>query len=242
MQIYPAIDVYRGQCVRLLQGDFDEVTTYSDDPILMAETFAQAGSPWIHVVDLSGAQNPHQRQFELIKNIIQHTALNIQTGGGIRSEAEIEQLFACGAKRIVLGSTSVEQPELVKAWLKKFGPEKLTLAFDVMIDAQGEARLTSVGWQKQHKVTLFEILESYQDAGMQHVMCTDIARDGMETGPNFDLYASILDRFPALSLQASGGIRAIADLQTLKKLNVAGAIIGRALYEQRFSLAEILQC
>lgn len=242
MIIYPALDLRQGKCVRLYQGDFQQATIYHADPFAMAKAFVTAGTKWLHIVDLDGAKDPQQNQTPLIIELIKASDVSVQTGGGIRSAAQIEKLLNQGAARIIIGSLAVRNPTAVMHWLKTFGAEHIVLALDIIFDAKKEPRVAMNAWQTVSDSSLFTLIEQYATAGLKHVLCTNIARDGTLAGPDYELYQTLLTRFPFLHLQASGGIHALADLQLLRQNQAAGAIIGRALYENKFTLAEALAC
>lgn len=242
MVIYPAIDCRNNRCVRLYQGDYQQETVYGDSPLEMVNAFVSEGASCLHVVDLDGAQDPTNHQAAMIGDLIKSTSLCVQVGGGIRTFEQIEAYLEHGATRVIIGSLAVTAPELVQDWLQKLGGERLVLAFDVMLNEQAQPRVATHAWQKISPYTLNELIAAYEVCGLQHVLCTDISKDGTLKGPNTELYASLLKAFPTLSLQASGGIGALADVERLKKVGVSGAIIGRALYEKRFSLREALLC
>lgn len=238
MKIIPAIDLYEGRCVRLSQGKFDAMTQYSDQPLTVAQSFAQSGCQWLHLVDLCGAKDPQQRQLKLIEQIVSQCQLQVQVGGGIRTQTEIDDLFAHGATRIVLGTTAITQTENVKQWLLHYGPERIVVALDVNIQDDGIPYVASHGWQQMHSHSLFSVIDQYPL--LQHLLCTDIKRDGELCGPNFSLYEQILAHYPKLALQASGGISHLQHIQKLKQIGVAGSVLGRALYENQLSLSEVM--
>jgi phosphoribosylformimino-5-aminoimidazole carboxamide ribotide isomerase len=240
MIIYPAIDLRGGRVVRLTEGKFDQEKSYGDDPLAVARGFRAAGAAWLHVVDLDGAKDPARRQIALVERLARESGLRMQTGGGIRDEAQIAALLAAGAERVIVGSLAVKDPALVKGWLKKFGPDRLILSPDVRLDATGTPRIAAAGWQESTGVALDDFLRDFLAAGLVHVLCTDISRDGKLTGPNTALYVELLRKFPALQLQASGGVSSLADLRALKAAGAPGAIVGRALYEGKFTLPEAL--
>jgi phosphoribosylformimino-5-aminoimidazole carboxamide ribotide isomerase len=242
MIIYPAIDLRGGRVVRLTEGRFDQEKSYGDDPLVVAKDFAASGATWLHVVDLDGAKDPAKRQTVLVEKLARGSGLRVQTGGGIRDESQIAALLAAGARRVIVGSVAVKQPALVRNWLKKFGAEKIILSPDVRLDAGGMPRVAAAGWQESTGVTLDDFLNGFLDAGLAHILCTDISRDGKLTGPNSALYAQLVKKFPALQIQASGGVSSLDDLRALQVTGVAGAIVGRALYEKKFTLKEALAC
>jgi phosphoribosylformimino-5-aminoimidazole carboxamide ribotide isomerase len=237
MEIFPAIDLQNGQCVRLAQGNFEAVTIYEDDPLLVARRFMEAGVSWVHVVDLDGAREGQVRQSAIIKNMAQKVPLSIQAGGGIRDERDIEALLDAGVKRIVIGSLAVKETTLVKSWLQKYGSDRIVLAFDVRLDEANEPEIVINGWKSGSLQSLWGILKIYEDSGLKTVVCTDVGRDGMMTGSNLELYKALRERRPDLDVLASGGVKGIADLLTLNGLGLTGAITGKAIYEGRLDLA-----
>jgi phosphoribosylformimino-5-aminoimidazole carboxamide ribotide isomerase len=242
MIIYPAIDLRGGRVVRLTEGRFDQEKSYGDDPLAVAKDFAAAGATWLHVVDLDGAKDPTKRQTALVETLARSSGLHVQTGGGIRDESQIAALLAAGARRVIVGSVAVKQPTLIRDWLKKFGAEQIILSPDVRLDTDGTPRIAAAGWQESTGVALDDFLHGFLGAGLVHILCTDISRDGRLTGPNSALYAQLAKKFPALQIQASGGVSSLDDLRALQTTGAAGAIVGRALYEKKFTLKEALAC
>ncbi len=242
MIIYPAIDLRGGRVVRLTEGRFDQEKTYGDDPLAVAREFAAAGATWLHVVDLDGAKDPTKRQTALVQKLSGESGLRVQTGGGIREDAQIAALLAAGARRVIVGSLAAKQPALVRGWLKQFGAERIILAPDVRLDQDGTPRIAAAGWQETTGVALDDFLAGYLPAGLVHILCTDISRDGRLTGPNTALYAQLAKQFPSLQIQASGGVSSLDDLRGLQATGSAGVIVGRALYEKKFTLEEALAC
>ena len=238
MIIYPAIDVLDGKVVRLAKGEFDAVTEYGDDPLAVAESFRAAGADWLHLVDLSGARDGARRQGDVV-GAIAATGLNIQTGGGVRSARDVADILQAGAARVVVGSLAVDDPQTVRAWLRDFGAEAITAAFDVRVE-DAIAYPVSAGWTARSMRTLAELLEDYRQGGLKHALVTDIARDGMLEGSNLSLYSDLAKARPDLAWQASGGVARLSDLAALKVAGVHGAIVGKALYEGRFSLEDAL--
>ncbi|HEY8995000.1 MAG TPA: 1-(5-phosphoribosyl)-5-[(5-phosphoribosylamino)methylideneamino]imidazole-4-carboxamide isomerase [Lacunisphaera sp.] len=242
MIIYPAIDLRGGRVVRLTEGKFDQEKSYGDDPLAVARGFKAAGATWLHVVDLDGAKDPAKRQTPLVEKLARESGLRVQTGGGIRDDAQVATLLAAGVQRVIVGSLAVRQPDLVHGWLKTFGPEKIILSPDVRLDAAGVPRIAAAGWQETTGVALDDFLTGYLSVGLVHILCTDISRDGKLTGPNSALYAQLVKKFPSLQIQASGGVSSLDDLRVLKTTGSAGAIVGRALYEKKFTLQQALAC
>lgn len=242
MIIYPAIDLRGGRVVRLTEGKFDQEKSYGDDPLAIAKGFRVAGATWLHVVDLDGAKDPAKRQTPLVEKLVRESGLRVQTGGGIRTASQVAALLNAGVQRVIVGSLAVREPDLVRGWLKSFGPEKIVLSPDVRLDGAGVPRVAAGGWQETTGVALEDVLAGYLPAGLVHILCTDINRDGRLTGPNTALYAALVKKFPSLQIQASGGVASLDDLRALRATGTAGAIVGRALYERKFTLREALTC
>ena len=240
MDLFPAIDLQNGQCVRLVQGDFNAATIYEADPLKQARKFAEAGAKWLHVVDLDGAKEGDVLQLNIIAAIARQKNLKVQAGGGIRDAATISQLFDAGAARVVVGSRAVKDPPQVQRWMRQFGPERIVLAFDVRLNELDEPEVLTHGWQSCSQVLMWDLLNLYVDSGLKTILCTDVGRDGMLTGTNHALYRTLRERWPDLAILASGGVKDQADLATLKSIGVAGAIVGKALYEGRIDLAAAL--
>ena len=240
-QLYPAIDVRDGRVVRLRQGDYAQETRYDETPIVLARRYAQAGAQWLHLVDLDAARAGGYTLAPLLREIASSTTLKVQTGGGVRSEDDVACLLDAGAERVVVGSLAVREPDTVLAWLRRYGAERITLALDARQDAEGVWRLPVAGWTQDSGATLDSLLRRFADAGARHLLCTDIDRDGMLAGPNLDLYARVSAKAPELQLQASGGVRDIDDILAARAAGCAGAVLGKALIEQRFDLADALR-
>ena len=241
MIVYPAIDLRQGRCVRLHQGQFDRETVYGDDPIEVARGFAAAGAGWLHVVDLDGAKDGASAQFELVWRLTK-AGPSIQTGGGIRSADIVAAHFQHGVGRVVIGSLALSKPDLVKDWIRQHGADRIVLALDVRPVEGGGYAIATHGWQQQTASDLFAVLDDFSAAGLGHLLCTDISRDGALEGPNLALYRRLKVQFPGVAVQASGGIARLGDLQDLRDLGVDAAVVGKALYERRFTLAEALAC
>ncbi|MEI8298887.1 MAG: 1-(5-phosphoribosyl)-5-[(5-phosphoribosylamino)methylideneamino]imidazole-4-carboxamide isomerase [Pseudomonadota bacterium] len=239
MQLIPAIDLKDGRCVRLYQGDFAAETRYDVTPEGLYERFADLGASWLHVVDLDGARDGAQAHLPLIAELAGRGRLKMQVGGGLRSREAIERTLAAGASRVVIGSLAVTDPDLVAGWLRKLGPDAIVLALDVRLDADGMPRLATHGWLEQSTLVLWDVVARYIDAGLQHVLCTDVGCDGALSGPNFDLYVEAVRRCPAVQWQASGGVRDARDLWALAGGGVAAAVSGRALLENRMTAEEL---
>jgi phosphoribosylformimino-5-aminoimidazole carboxamide ribotide isomerase len=239
MRIIPAIDLKDGKCVRLLKGDFAKTTEYSNDPASIGRRFSALAVQDLHIVDLDGARTGSQNNESIVKEIAAHSGLDVQLGGGIRERDSIVNWLAAGVRRCVVGSIAIDEPEVVKEWMSEFDVDAIVLALDIKLNASGVPMLTTHGWTKDADITLWDCIEDYRGVGARHVLCTDVARDGAMTGPNVELYTEILRRYPDLQLQASGGVRNVADLRTLETLNIPAAITGRALLDGEISDSEV---
>ncbi|MGF1699047.1 1-(5-phosphoribosyl)-5-[(5-phosphoribosylamino)methylideneamino]imidazole-4-carboxamide isomerase [Photobacterium makurazakiensis] len=240
--IIPALDLIEGQVVRLFQGDYGKVTEYKVDPAEQFNLYHQAGANWLHLVDLTGAKDTSARQLNLIQQLLASTPANIQIGGGVRTEQDVADLLNAGAQRVVIGSTAVKQPELVKGWMEKYGPEHIVLALDVNIDANGNRKVAVSGWQEDSGVTIEALLDDFLKVGLKHVLCTDISRDGTLEGSNVELYIDLCQQYPQVQFQSSGGIGSLDDIAALKGSGVAGVIVGRALLDGKFTAEQAFTC
>jgi phosphoribosylformimino-5-aminoimidazole carboxamide ribotide isomerase len=239
MRLIPAIDLRAGHCVRLLHGDFEAETVYPTDPYSLLTKYREAGADWLHVVDLDGARDGSLGNRAIIVDLAAAKALNLQVGGGLRNTAALAQMLDAGVGRAVVGSAAIAQVEQVQEWLAHFGPERLTLAFDVSIDDSGVPRVMTHGWQQQSEHSLWNALDNYAASQLKHVLCTDVGRDGALTGPNVELYREAVLRYPQIEWQASGGIRNAHDLHALSQAGAAAAISGKALLENLIPLEEL---
>jgi phosphoribosylformimino-5-aminoimidazole carboxamide ribotide isomerase len=237
--LIPSIDLRGGHCVRLLKGEFDAETRYDIDPAELLVRYADAGVRWLHLVDLDGARDGTPGNRELIRRMAAQSRIRIQLGGGLRSRALVDEALACGVRRAVIGSAAVEDPALLRALLADYGADRICLAIDVRVDDQGIPRVRTRGWVKEHALSLWELLASFADTSLKHVLCTDIERDGALGGPGFGLYEEAQRRFPGIAWQASGGIRSTADLARLDSMGLAAAISGKALLEGRIKMEEL---
>ena len=240
--IIPAIDLIDGRVVRLEKGDFNTVTQFDYSPLEQLKLYQDAGSELLHLVDLDGARNPQNRQLSLIRELVQNLDTPVQVGGGVRSEQDVVALLEAGVARVVIGSLTVSQPETVADWLKHYGPDKITAALDVRLNENNEPEVLTQGWQKGSGQLLTEVIAPLLEAGLTDVLCTDIDRDGMLTGPNIELYKRLVTDYPQIRWQASGGIATLDDLRRLKAINIGGIIIGKALLAGRFTIEEALSC
>lgn len=224
--IIPAMDIIDGQCVRLLQGDFARKNVYANDPLAQAKVFEEAGLKRLHLVDLDGARRKHIVNHQVLKEVARGTSLYIDFGGGVQSTADLELAFDCGARQITAGSIAVKNRALLEEWLSNYGPEKIILGADFR-----HGKIAVGGWQEQTNQPILEFLSEYVRLGIQTIICTDISRDGMLSGPSFELYRQIKEHFPQVNLIASGGMAHVEDIHRLNDLGINGVIIGKALYE-----------
>ncbi len=239
MKIIPAIDLQDGQCVRLFQGDFDQRTEYGNDPVDVARDFQTLGFDNLHIVDLDGARFGKQTNREVVFAIVSATDLDMQLGGGIRGRETASKWFAAGVSRCVVGSLAVDDPETIKGWMRIFGPGRIVLALDVRLDGSGIPMLVTHGWTRMARLNLWQCVDDYLQDNIEHVLCTDVDRDGAMTGPNLELYREFVSRYPTISLQASGGVRNADDLLELEELGASAAITGRALLDGKINTEEL---
>jgi len=239
MNLIPAIDLIQGQCVRLYKGRFAEQTIYDKDPVSLAREYEAMGFRNLHVVDLDGARSGRQENEDVIRSIVNESTLDVQVGGGVRDESRVEFWLDAGVARVVIGSLAVIHPEQVAGWLTRYGPEKIVLALDVTMDSNGVPLVATHAWTRSGDMTLWRCLNLYAPAGLRHVLCTDISRDGAMTGPNVELYDKLVDLYPQIQLQASGGVRTVGDLKALRDIGAPAAISGRALLDGKLTIEEI---
>ena len=238
----PAIDLIGGEVVRLFQGDYNQKTNYKYTVQERQQTYSDAGATVMHFVDLDGAKDSTKRQLSTLKTVMNHPSMIIQVGGGIRCEDDVKQLLDLGVNRVVIGSLAIKNPELVLEWLETYGGEKIVLALDIKIDEQGNKTLPTHGWIEDSGVNLEDLLDVYIDAGIKHILCTDISKDGTLTGSNVSLYSELCQKYPSIAWQASGGIGSLEDIKSLIPTGVSGVILGRSLLEGKFTLEEAIAC
>ncbi|HZF15244.1 MAG TPA: 1-(5-phosphoribosyl)-5-[(5-phosphoribosylamino)methylideneamino] imidazole-4-carboxamide isomerase [Steroidobacteraceae bacterium] len=239
MRLIPAMDLRGGRCVRLRQGDFAAESVFDVEPAALLDRYYAWGAGWTHIVDLDAARDGSTVNDSLIGALVADRKMRLQVGGGLRSRAAVEQVLGRGASRAVIGSLAVAQPQDARDLLADFGPDRLAIAFDVRIDHRGTPCVTTHAWREQSTISLWEAVETLANGRLRHVLCTDVTRDGMLNGPNLELYADALRRFPEIEWQASGGIRDASDLAALAGLGVAAAVSGRALLEDRIAIEEL---
>jgi phosphoribosylformimino-5-aminoimidazole carboxamide ribotide isomerase len=239
MELIPAIDLKDGRCVRLFKGDFAAETVYSNDPSEILGRYRALGARRIHVVDLDGAKDGTQANRDIIMQLAADPSVELQVGGGLRSLARVKALLDSGVERAVIGSVAINSPDEVITWFEQVDPTRIVLALDVRLDDAGVPMLTTHGWQQTSGVVLWTAVERFLQSGLTHVLCTDVARDGALTGPNCELYAEAVRRFPELQWQASGGVATARDLVALRDCGVAAVISGKALLENKIPSQEL---
>ena len=235
MILLPAIDLIGGRCVRLAQGDFSRETSYSDDPAAALADFAAGGASEAHLVDLDGARAGAPRQHDLFATLARNTDLKLQVAGGFRTSAHVAAALDAGVERVVIGSLALTDPESFSEMLYKFGPNRMTLALDVRIEG-GAAMVATHGWEVGSGRMLDDVLAGFP--AVRHLLVTDIALDGMLVGPNVTLMANIIANYPSVELQASGGVATLGDLDTLGVTGAKRAIVGKAIWERKFTVSE----
>ena len=241
MNIIPAIDLRAGRVVRLAQGDYARQTQYPVDPLRLACEYLAAGARWLHVVDLDGARAGYLHNLSVIAAIAD-SGLSLQAGGGVRNEDDLNRLFDAGVTRVVVGSVAVTDPDKVEKWISRHGAERICIALDTRQASDGSWTLPVRGWTSASTRTLDELAPHYASSGAAHLLCTDIACDGMLNGPNLELYEHLARIVPTLAIQASGGVRDADDIRALQALELSGVVLGRSLLEGRLTLAQALSC
>lgn len=233
MKIIPAIDILNGKCVRLQKGNYSQSTLYSEDPLAVAQSFEEQGFTHLHVVDLDGAKANKIINYKSLKSICKNTQLQVDFGGGIKREEDIQMAFDAGAQQVTAGSIAVKQPEVFLSWLKTYGPERIILSADAK-----DRKIASMGWQESSEYDVVDFIKFFESQGVKQVICTDIEKDGMLNGPSFNLYKEILNE-TSCQLIASGGVHSIEAVKKLKALGCKGVIIGKAIYEGSINLKEL---
>jgi len=233
MKIIIAIDIIDGQCVRLTKGDYNTKKTYFKDPLEVAKRLEDNGIKYLHLVDLDGAKASRIINYPVLEKIANQTNLHIDFGGGLKSEKDAKIAFNSGAKQITGGSIAVKNPEVFKAWLAQYGSDKVILGADCK-----DRKIATHGWLETSELEVIDFIKSYEQEGVQHVICTDIAKDGMLAGTSENLYKEILQQTD-IQLIASGGVSSLEDLKRLKTIGCAGAIVGKAYYEGKITLKDL---
>ena len=234
MRIIPAIDIINGECVRLSKGDYNQKTVYSKNVLDVAKNFEDNGIQFLHLVDLDGAKQNRIINYKILEQISTQTNLIIDFGGGLKSEEDIKIAFENGAKQVTLGSVAIKNPELFLKSLEKYGSEKIILGADAR-----KEKIAVSGWLEESQTNIYDFIKEKTEDGIQYVISTDIDKDGMLEGPSFDLYEKIIGENPNIKLIASGGITSASDLEKVKSIGCEGAIIGKALYENRITFNDL---
>jgi phosphoribosylformimino-5-aminoimidazole carboxamide ribotide isomerase len=235
MRIIPAIDIIGGQCVRLSKGDYSTEVVYNEHPLEVAKAFEDAGLRYLHLVDLDGAKSNRIVNHKVLYQIASKTGLHVDFGGGLKSDDDLRIAFENGARQVTAGSVAVQKPELFLHWLKTHGPEKIILGADCH-----DRKIAAQGWLEQSEWDVLDFIKHYEAEGVQSVICTDIALDGMLQGPSLDLYKEIMEH-SKVALIASGGVSSVQDLEALREAGCEGAIVGKAIYEGKISLKQLAQ-
>ena len=235
IELIPAIDIINGQCVRLTKGDYDQKTVYRDSPAEVAKEFEEIGFRRLHVVDLDGAKSKHIVNEAVLTAITTETNLVVDFGGGIKTDEDIEKAFAAGASMVTVGSIAVTQPDLFMGWLDKYGPERMILGADVR-----HGKISINGWKEDSTEDLLPFLRKYIEAGVRNVLCTEISKDGTLSGPAISLYSEVMNTYPELHLIASGGVSSLDDIKALNAAGIPAVVFGKAIYEGRINLRELI--
>lgn len=235
IELIPAIDIIEGKCVRLTKGDYEQKTVYRDSPADVAQEFEQLGFRRLHVVDLDGAKSRHIVNDRVLREITTRTRLVVDFGGGIKTDDDIEKAFDAGAAMVTVGSVAVTQPTLFGKWLEKYGADKMVLGADVRC-----GKISINGWKEDSAEDLLPFLQKYVGMGVKNVLCTEISKDGTLQGPATLLYKEVMAAYPTLHLIASGGVSSKADIDALEQAGIPAVVFGKAIYEGRINLKELL--
>ena len=234
MQIIPAIDIIEGKCVRLTEGDYAQKKIYNENPLEVAKAFEGIGLMRLHLVDLDGAKAGEVVNWKVLEKIANNTALKIDFGGGIKTEAILKTVLDTGATYATIGSLAVKNELLFQEWIARFGANTFMLGADVF-----EEKIAIGGWMEKTEISVFDFMKTYINKGVKQIFCTDIKKDGKLQGPSIELYQKIIEQFPALHLIASGGVSSLDDLIELEEIGCAAAIVGKAIYENKITISEL---
>ena len=234
MKIFPAIDLYEGKAVRLLKGDYNAITVYSENPLEIAKDFENSGATELHTVDLEGARDGGTPNIEIIKSFVENTKLNVEVGGGIRSMDTVKAYLDAGVRRVILGTAAVTDPEFLKTAVDTYG-DKIAVGADIK-----DGKVAIKGWVEKSEYSTFEFFEMLQKIGVSTVICTDISKDGAMQGTNRELYKELSQRF-SVNIIASGGVSSLDDIKALNEMDLFGAIIGKAYYTGAVKINEALE-
>ncbi len=235
MQIIPAIDLIDGKCVRLTQGDYTQKKVYNEDPVEVAKMFEDAGLVRLHLVDLDGAKAGKVINWKVLENIANNTRLQIDFGGGVKQKADVERILHTGAALVTIGSLAVKNEALFSEWIEEYGVDKFFLGADVK-----EENIAIAGWTETTDMDVYGFINKYLAKGIVNIFCTDVSKDGLLQGPSVDLYKNIISKFPQIELTASGGVSTMADLHSLQSIGCKGVIIGKAIYEGKITLENLM--
>jgi phosphoribosylformimino-5-aminoimidazole carboxamide ribotide isomerase len=235
MKVIPAIDIINGQCVRLSEGDFDTKKVYYTHPLEAALAFEAAGIEYLHLVDLDGAKQGGVVNWKVLEEICRNTELKVDFSGGIKTITQVEKAFELGAAQIAVGSLAVKNQALVAEWLQHFGSDRIIIGADIKED-----KIAINGWLQTSEFSIFDFIEQYLALDATDFLCTDVSKDGKLEGPSFELYHRLMAQFPNMHLIASGGVSNIQDVQQLKEMNCYATIVGKAIYEERLTLSELV--
>jgi phosphoribosylformimino-5-aminoimidazole carboxamide ribotide isomerase len=236
MHIIPAIDIIEGKCVRLTQGDYNHKKIYNEHPLEVAKEFADAGLTRLHLVDLDGAKSGKIVNYKVLETLASKTNLHIDFGGGLKSDADLKIAFECGAKQITGGTIAVKNRDIFLNWIETYGAEKIILGADVK-----DEKIAVSGWLETSNLWLKDFLQDFVNHGIKYCICTDISKDGLLKGASNELYQKTLDEFKELKLIASGGVSNMDDLYKLEEIGCFGAIVGKAIYEGKVTLKELMK-
>ena len=236
MIIIPAIDIIDGKCVRLTKGDYSKQVVYNEDPLEVAKQFEAAGIDRLHIVDLDGAKAGKVINLKTLESISAATKMTIDFGGGVKTIADVSNIFSAGASIVTIGSLAVKHPELLEEWLMEFGTQRFMIGADVL-----DGKIKISGWFEDGGIDIFSFIGKMLSLGVTNIFCTDISKDGVMEGPSLELYKQIMEEHPEVSLVASGGVSNINDVSLLKEIGCAGVIIGKAIYEGKVSIEELLK-
>ena len=234
MIIFPAIDIKDNKCVRLTQGNFDKVNIYSEDPYLMAKKWVECGAKFIHVVNLNGSRDEIGINDKRLEKIATSVDIPIQVGGGIRDEKIVKELLDLGINRVIVGTMAIENKNLLKELINKYGQENIVVSIDAI-----NKNVATHGWEKLSDIDSVDLCKELEQIGVKTIVYTDISKDGMLKGPNFDIYKELSQK-TSLDIIASGGVTSIDDIKKLRDMNMYGAIIGKALYDKKLDLKEVI--
>lgn len=237
MYIIPAIDIISGECVRLSKGDYDTKKVYSKSPVDVAKMYSGLGFKRLHVVDLDGAKSSAPKNLRILEKMVSATSLDIQYGGGIKTESSMRSVLDAGASRVICGTVAVTSPELFIGWIEHFGSQRVILGADFRDDFVAVS-----GWEKQTDVRLDTIVGNFYSRGLKQMIATDISKDGMLCGPDYQRYYKLNELFPDLKITISGGISSINDIERIDRRKIDSVIVGKAIYEGRINIEELSKC